>query len=98
MESVREEISKKIEKLDSAKDKEVLTRLTDQLRKLIAFESMFLHLNLLVLFPQKDTEKKQLLSTLEDIEELKECFQNLGLTTVSTSNKKQKKDDDEKAA
>ena len=98
MESVREEISKKIEKLDSVKDKEMLAKLTDQLRKLIAFESMFLNINLLVLFPQKDSEKKQLLNTLEDIEELKECFQNLGLSTVSTSNKKQKKGDDDKAA
>ena len=94
MESVREELSQKIEKLDSVKDKEVLSKLTDQLRKLIAFESLFLNLNLLVLFPQNDTEKKQLLETLEDIEELKECFSNLGLSTVSTSNKKQKKDDD----
>lgn len=97
MESVREEISQKIEKLDSVKDKEVLAKLTDQLRKLIAFESMFLNLNLLVLFPQKESEKKSLLNTLEDIEELKECFSNLGLTTVSTSNKKQKKDNDDKA-
>ena len=74
------------EKLAATEDKEMTMKLRDIQRKLVAFEYLFLNINLLVLVP--NTDQKIVTETLEDIEELKECFNNLGLS--SSPNKKRK--------
>jgi len=47
------------------------------LKKVTAFETMYLHLSMLVLLPGNAGDDLQAVtSTLEDLEELKECFSN----------------------
>ena len=57
-------------------------------RKLVAMESLFLNLGLLMMAPSKD--EKTVLEILDDVEELKECYKNLSIGT----NKKKKVDED----
>lgn len=70
----------------------------EHLRKLIAFETLFLNLCLLILTPQTGGDQKTMIETLEDIEELKECFQNLGLDKVQVQSKKARKVDEAELA
>ena len=82
---MRIEVEDKISKLKES-DKEMMMKLKDTQRKLVAYEYLILNVNLLILVP--DTEQRIVMETLEDIEEMKECFNNLGLT--SSPQKKRK--------
>ena len=70
--------------MDEAKDTELIFKHKERLRKLIAFETLFLNLCLLILIPQASNDQKAAIDSLEDIEELKECFGNLGLGELQT--------------
>ena len=50
-----------------------------QLRKLMSLENLMLTLCLVILVPEGKTDRTSFIETLEDLEELKECYQNLGL-------------------
>ena len=69
----RIDVQAAINKSRDSKDSEQLLRLKDQVRKLVAFEQLFLSLCLLIMIPSKG-DQKAVIETLEDIEELKECF------------------------
>lgn len=84
--------------LDEVKDNELVLKHKEQLRKLVAFETLFLNLCLLILIPQAGGDQKTVIETLEDIEELKECFQNLGLDKIQTKSKKARKMDEDEVA
>ena len=71
---VRCEVQAAINDLDETKDVELIFKHKEHLRKLIAFETLFLNLCLLILIPQTGDDQKTVIETLEDIEELKECF------------------------
>lgn len=78
MQAVREEIEQAISGWDDSKNKEQIIKAKTQLRKLASFESLLLNINLLILIPQNlETDQKNLIDTLEDIEELKQCFENM---------------------
>lgn len=95
---VRSEIQAAIKGLDAAKDAELILKHKEQLRKLVAFETLFLNLCLLILIPQTGGDQKTVIETLEDIEELKECFQNLGLDKLQAPSKKARKVDEAELA
>jgi len=95
---VRCEIQAAINDLDETKDVELMFKHKEHLRKLIAFETLFLNLCLLILTPQTGGDQKTMIETLEDIEELKECFQNLGLDKQQTPSKKARKVDEAELA
>lgn len=65
--------------------------LKKQAGQLQSLESLILSLNLLALLPQGNTGEKGVIETLEDIEELKECFSNLGLDQVPEHPRKKAK-------
>lgn len=70
-----------------------------QLRKLVSLENLILNLCLVSLVPQGAQDQKLVVETLEDIEEVKACYQDLGLIMVSeNSNKKRKESADKKEA
>ena len=62
-------------------------------------ESLFLNLCLITLVPQITGDKQVVIETLEDIEELKECYTNLGIDKVPESSaKKAKKSSEDMSA
>ena len=68
-------------------DEHYQTLLKSHLRKLITLENLFLNLSLISLTPEGTQDRKVVVETLEDIEELKECFVNLGLDKVPSLKK-----------
>ena len=96
MQDVREEIEAAISSWDDAKDKEKIIKAKAQLRKLQSFESLFLNINLLLLAPQNlSGDQKNLIDTLEDIEELKQCFENMRVNVFQASGKVKKLSEDQ---
>ena len=68
-------------------------KLKEQMGRLVAIETLFLTLCPLILIPQASKDQKVISETLEELEELKECYSNLGLKDmVASSNKKAKKE------
>lgn len=72
-------VSAKLSKLKDDDNKEWVLRLKEQVRRLITMETLFLTLCPLVLIPQAGKDSELIASTLEELEELKECYSNLGL-------------------
>jgi hypothetical protein len=73
----------KASELIGEKDDKQYHHLVTQVRQLISLENLFLNLALVSLIPQNATDTKSVVETLEDIEELKECFKNLGIDKVN---------------
>jgi hypothetical protein len=77
--------------MNEDKDQEKIVKNRELIRKLVAFETLFLNVNMLILVPQNSgNDQRTLIETLEDIEELKSCFENIGIGSFSTSNKVKK--------
>lgn len=69
-----------------------MLRLKEQIRRLISIETLFLTLCPLVLIPEAGKDQNAIAGTLEELEELKECYSSLGLQeVVAPMNKKAKK-------
>jgi len=66
-----------------------------QIRQLVSLECLFLNLSLVALIPQ---DKQSVIEVMEDIEELKECYNNLGIDTVKSSSKKAKRTSEDNTA
>jgi len=95
MSQTRAQVAEALSGLSEDKDKEMIIKHKAQLRQLTAIETLFLNLTLLVLVPQALSDQSTVVETLEDIEELKECFSNLGIDKVQTGKKVKKTEEDE---
>jgi len=92
---VRAQVAEELSSLSEDSDKEMIIKHKAQIRQLMAVETLFLNLTLLVLVPQAIDNQKLVIETLDDIEELKECYINLGINKVQSSKKAKKADTDE---
>lgn len=85
--AARVQVAEALAGLNEDEDKEMAMKYKTQIRQLMAIETLFLNLTLLVLVPQAPGNGSIVIEILEDIEELKECYGNLGIATVQTSKK-----------
>lgn len=94
----RLKVDELIQQKEASSDKQAVMRLKEHSRRLIALEMLFLTLCPLVLIPEARKDKQAISETLEELEELKECYGNLGMQDISslTSTKKAKKGDTDK--
>lgn len=94
----RLKVEELIKQKDESSDKQLVMRLKQHSRRLIALEMLFLTLCPLVLIPEARKDKQVISETLEELEELKECYGNLGMQDISslTSTKKAKKGESDK--
>jgi len=95
IQAVRIKVAEKVAAAESGDNKEYTLRLKDQSRKLIALETLFLNLCPLVLMPWAAKDQKAVTEALEDLEELKECWENLGLNRIPESAGKRRKNSEQ---